>query len=87
MRYSDDMIARRVPKAVRSRTRENMEVYDMDLYGAFDDAARVYATEGTELSRAWYASDYRRFIPTVYEARSLDFKKYPLRYWRGGMTR
>jgi len=83
--YNDDLIVRRVPKAVRERTRENMDIYCMDLYDAFNEAVKECAVlrsrkRNTELTEAWYFSDYRRFIPSAYNSGYLDFDQYPLRY-------
>lgn len=38
MFYDDDLIIGRVPKKVKERTKENMEVYNMTLYDAFQEA-------------------------------------------------
>lgn len=43
MWYSDDLIVKRVSRQVRERTRENMEIYNMSLSDAFEEAARNYA--------------------------------------------
>lgn len=72
--------AKRVPKSVARRTAENMEVYNMGLADAFEEAARTLAKPGTELHRAWYYSDFRAYIPEAYEPKYLDFEKYPLAY-------
>ncbi len=78
--YYDSLIIRRVPKGVRKRTKENMEVYHLGLADAFDEAARHYAKKGTELWKAWYYCDFRKFIPEAYLPEYLDFKKHPLKY-------
>lgn len=79
--FNDDMIVRRVPKAVRERTRENMDVFNMGLYDAFDEAVRECATSrSVELVNAWYVSDYRRFIPSAYHPMYLNFELFPLKY-------
>lgn len=80
MYFNEDMIVRRVPKAIMKRTQENMEVYHMDLADSFEDAARMYAKKGTELWNAWYYNDFRKYIPSAYREECLDFEKYPLRY-------
>lgn len=75
--------ATKVPKAVAKRTEENMTKYNMALYDAFNEAARHYCgnhVRRTKLYLAWYNSDYREFIPSVYREDRLDFKKYPLPY-------
>lgn len=78
--YSDDLIVKRVSKKVRERTRENMDSYCMGLYDAFKEAAFTYAKAGTELYKAWYYDDFRKFIPSAYRQESLNFEKYPLNY-------
>ena len=78
--YSDDLISRRVNRKVRERTRENMDVYCMGLYDAFKEAAFTYAKKGTELYKAWYYDDFRKFIPSAYNDNALDFCKFPLNY-------
>lgn len=80
MFYFDDLIIGKVSKKIRKRTQENMEVYNMDLADSFEEAVKTYAKEGTELWKAWYYNDFRKFIPSAYEAYSLDFSKYPLAY-------
>ena len=69
-----------VPKAIRKRTQENMDKYNLDLSDAFDEACRALAKPNTELYKAWYYGDFRRFIPTAYNLEYMDFNKYPLRY-------
>lgn len=78
--YSDDLIVKRVNKKVRERTRENMDVYYMGLYDAFKEAAFIYAKAGTELYKAWYYDDFRKFIPSAYVPESLNLGKCPLKY-------
>ena len=78
--YSDDLIAKRVSKKVKERTQENMDVYCMDLYEAFKEAAHTYAKAETELYKAWYYDDFRKYIPSAYRKDSLNFKEYPLLY-------
>lgn len=79
--FKDDMIVKRVPKAVRERTRENMDLFYMGLYDAFDNAVRECVDgRSVELVKAWYHSDYRAFIPSAYMPMYLDFKEFPLRY-------
>ena len=36
--------------------------------------------KGTELYKAWYYDDFRKFIPSAYNPEYLDFSKYPLKY-------
>lgn len=78
--YDDDLIVGRVSKKIRERTKENMDVYNMMLSEAFEEAVRTFAKKGTELWKAWYYSDFRKYIPSMYEEKYLDFKKYPLKY-------
>lgn len=80
MFYYDELIVGKVSKRIRQRTKENMEVYNMCLSDSFEEAVKTYAKEGTELWKAWYYSDFRKFIPSVYKDESLDFTKYPLAY-------
>lgn len=80
MLYTDDFIVKKVPKKVRERTKENMEKYEMLLSDAFEEAAKMYAKPGTELWKAWYFSDYRKYIPSAYDPKYLDLGKYPLKY-------
>lgn len=80
MYYTDDFIVKKVPKKVRARTKENMEKYEMILSDAFEEAAKTYAKPGTELWKAWYFSDYRKYIPSAYDPKYLDLEKYPLKY-------
>lgn len=80
MSYKDDLIIGRVPKKIKEETKKNMEKYCMGLYDAFNEAARTYARKGTELWKAWYYDDFRKFIPSAYLPEYLDFSKYPLKY-------
>lgn len=74
------MIQGKVPKAIIRRTQENMNVYFLGLADAFEEAVRALAKPGTELYKAWYYDDFRRFIPSAYTAKYLDFSIYPLKY-------
>lgn len=78
--FKEDMIVRRVPKAVREATRVYMEEYNMSLADAFTEAVRENVHKPTELFWAWYYSDLRKFIPSAYVEEYLDFDKYPIRY-------
>ena len=80
MWYSDDLIVKRVSRQVRERTRENMEIYNMSLSDAFEEAARNYAKRGSDLYLAFYTSDFREYNPSAYQEKYLDFEKYPLAY-------
>jgi hypothetical protein len=52
----------------------------MDLYDSFQEAVKSFAKKGSELYKAWYYDDFRKFIPSVYESKYLDLSKYPLKY-------
>lgn len=80
MYYDDSMIAGRVPKVIKERTKENMEVYHMVLADSFEEAVKEFAKKGTELWKAWYYNDFRKFIPSAYDKKYLDLKQYPLKY-------
>lgn len=80
MYFDREDIVRKVPKKIINRTKENMEEYGMDLGDAFEEAVKTFAKKGTELWKAWYYSDFRKYIPSVYDPKFLDFEKYPLRY-------
>lgn len=79
-RFDEADIKRKVPKKILERVKENMEVYNMILNDAFEEAVRELAKKGTELWKAWYYDDFRKYIPCVYQKKYLDFKKYPLKY-------
>ena len=72
--------AKRIPKAIKERTEENMEVYGMCLSDSFEEAVRELAKKGTTLWKAWYYDDFREYIPSAYQEKYLDFEKYPLKY-------
>lgn len=80
MRYSEDLIVKRVLRKIRERTKENMDVYSLGLYDAFKEAVRTFAKEGTKLYKAWYYDDFREYIPSACNEEYLDFEKYPLKY-------
>lgn len=80
MRYSEDLIVKRVPRKIRERTKENMDVYSLGLYDAFKEAVRTFAKKGTKLYKAWYYDDFREYIPSACNEEYLDFEKYPLKY-------
>ncbi len=80
MFYDESLVIGRVSKAIRKRAKENMEVYNMCLSDSFEEAVKTLAKKGTELYKAWYYSDFRKFIPSAYEEKYLDFSKYPLKY-------
>lgn len=75
-KFNDGMIAKRVPKWIVNRTRENMENYNMDLYDAFDEAVRNYPRKlSKKLWAAWYFSNYREYIPSAYFPNYIEFKR------------
>ena len=80
--YHDGLIVRRVPKWIRERTRDNMDNYNMVLSDSFSEAVRNYPKlrKDSELWKAWYYDDFRKFIPSVYQEKYLDLKAYPLKY-------
>lgn len=80
------MFAKKVSKMIERRTNENMKNYGMTLYDAFEEAAHKFAKKGSELYEAWYTSDFRAFIPSAYDAKFLDFEKYPLKYKKENKT-
>ena len=69
-----------VPENIMKRTKENMEVYNMDLYDSFQEAVKTLAEKGTELWKAFYYDDFRKYIPCAYDQKYLDFEKHPLKY-------
>lgn len=69
-----------VPKPIKERTIENIEVYHLSITDAFEEAVRELAKKGTELYKAWYHNDFRAFLPQIYEEKYLNFEKYPLKY-------
>lgn len=76
-RFDEKDFTKKVPKSVLKRTRENMEVYNLDLADAFQEVARELAKEGTKLWKAWYYNDFREYIPCIYDQKYLNFSKYP----------
>lgn len=80
MTFDETDFAKRVPKKILDRTKENMEVYNMGLYDSFKEAVRELSKTGTKLWKAWYYDDFREYIPCVYNQKYLDFEKYPLKY-------
>ena len=78
--YDESKIVERVSKAIKERTKENVDVYNMCFSDAFEEAVRTLAKKGTKLWKAWYYSDFREYIPSEYIPERLDFKKYPLAY-------
>ena len=76
----EKMIVKRVPKWIVERVRDNMNHWSLDLYDAFQEAVRAYSKPSKELSAAFYADDFRAYIPSAYREEYLDFGKYPLRY-------
>ena len=80
MTFDETDFAKRVPKKILDRTKENMEVYNMGLYDSFKEAVREFSKTGTKLWKAWYYDDFREYIPCIYNSEYLNFKKYPLKY-------
>lgn len=78
--FDENDFIKKLPRSVLKRTKENMEIYNMDLTDSIQEAARTLAKPGTELRKAWYYDDYRAFVPCIYESKYLDFSKYPLKY-------
>ncbi len=78
--FDEDDFIKDIPQNILERTKENMEVYHMDLRDSFQDAVREFAQKGTELWKAWYYDDFRAYVPCIYEKKYLDLKKYPLKY-------
>ena len=76
----NSLIAKRVPKRIVERTRDNMNHYFMDLYDAFQEAVRSYPKPSKELKDAFYYDDFRLYIPSAYLTEYMDFDKYPLKY-------
>lgn len=75
-----ELFAKRPPKKIMNRTIKYMEEYNMGLADAFEEAVRELAKKGTILYEAWYHNDFREYIPSAYDPKYLDFKKYPLAY-------
>lgn len=49
--FDEDDFIKDIPKNILERTKENMEVYHIDLRDAFQEAVREFAQEGTELGK------------------------------------
>ena len=80
MKYSDDLIVKKVDRKIKTRTKKYMDEYNLSLADAFNEAVRELAKEGTDLWKAWYHCDLREYIPSAYIEKYLDFSKYPLKY-------
>ena len=78
--FNPDWIVKPIPKKVMNRTQENFEKFGMSLGDSLKEAARTYSGKTTELYRAFYADDFRAFIPSEYLEKYLDFSLYPLKY-------
>lgn len=78
--FDKNDFVKRITKKILERTRENMEVYHMNLADSFQEATRELAKKGTTLWKAWYYDDFREYVPCIYELKYLDFSKYPLKY-------
>lgn len=80
MIFDEKYFAKKIPKKILKRTKENMEIYGLTLDEAFEEAVRTLAKRGSKLWKAWYYSDFREYLPCLYEPGYLDFCKYPLKY-------
>ena len=80
--FNEKMIYGKVPKMIIESTRQGMEIYGLSLYDAFREAVREYPrlNHDSELYKAWFEDDFRRFIPSAYHAEYLDFNRHPLLY-------
>lgn len=78
--YDDADFTKKVSKRIRQETKKIMEEYHVSLCDAFEWAARDLSKKGSELWKAWYYGDFRKFCPAMYDKEYLDFKKYPLKY-------
>lgn len=74
------LVYKKVPKSIRTRTKENMEIYNLDLYDSFKEAVCHLAKKGSKLHKAWWYDDFREYIPCAYTKESLDFISNPLKY-------
>lgn len=70
----------RIPKKIKDETLAYMDDEGVSLADAFEWACKEYAPKGSELWKAWYYNDFRKFIPGEYDPKYLDFDKYPLAY-------
>lgn len=76
-----NLIVMNVPKCVLIATYYDMAEHNTSLYDAFKYAIEnCNIDHNSELYKAWYHSDFRRFIPSAYIDEYLDFEKYPLKY-------
>lgn len=81
MKYNSNFIYGNVPEEIKTGTKNNMESRQMSFYSAFKAAVDDYTPEReSELFKAWYYNDFRRFIPAAYDHIFLDFNKFPLKY-------
>lgn len=80
MIFDEKYFAKKIPKKILKRIKENMEIYSLTLDEAFEEAVRTLAKSGSKLWKAWYYSDFREYVPCLYEPEYLDFRKYPLKY-------
>ena len=78
--FDENLFYNNVPKTIIKRTKKYMDEYCLCLSDAFEDAVKELAKPGTELYNAWYYSDFRRFVPAMYDNKYLDFSNYPLKY-------
>ena len=80
MIFDEKYFAKKIPKKILKRIKENMEIYSLTLDEAFEEAVRTLAKSGSKLWKVWYYSDFREYVPCLYEPEYLDFSKYPLKY-------
>lgn len=78
LRYSD--FKGKIPKKIKDETLAYMDEEGVSLADAFEWACKEYAPKGSELWKAWYYNDFRKFIPGEYDPKYLDFDRYPLAY-------
>lgn len=81
MIFNEDLFYH-VPKYIIKEIKKTIDEYGVCLSDAIEWTFRDYAKQGSELWKAWYYSDYRRFIPSWYSQEELDFNKHPLKYRR-----
>lgn len=61
-----------IPKKIKRAVYHNLWYWHMDLYDALDEAVRYHYNDAPkELQDAFYNSDYRKYIPSVYRPECL----------------
>lgn len=78
--FDPEDIKKELPDSIMKRIQEYMEVSNLNLSDAFQEALRDLADSGSLLNQVFMAGDYREYIPIAYQDKYLDFVKYPLRY-------